>query len=1585
MINWNNFKVKFNEKEAKAFESLAYQLFCNEFGNRKGIFRFKNQIGIETEPIKVSRDIIGFQAKYSETQISRNKTDIIDSIKKAKEKNPDLTKILFYLNQEFSEGKGVKDPQYKKKIEKEAQNLGVEIEWRVPSHFERQLALPENRYLADHFFSLGNSIIDFLNELQYHTEAILIPIHSEIKFARKIIKLDRKEIIDSLLKTSDDTQFIILTGGVGVGKTAIVKDFHSKFKSTNPIYLFKATEFNLNNNINELFKQFGDFTLTDFIDAHKEERQKYIIIDSAEKLSDLNNQDPFLEFLSTIIKNGWKVIFTTRHSYLDSLQFQFVKIYRIPFKTINIESISEKQLIQLSEEFGFELPLEKRLLNLIKIPFYLAEYLENYQNFNKNISYSDFRELLWKKKIQNSSQRINNLHLKREDCFLKLAKQRADSSKFYIPISDTNCKDKALQKLLSDEIIQYDENYGGYFITHDVYEEWALEKIIEREFNGCHDNKEFFNRIGSSYPIRRAFRNWLSEKLFLNAQEIKTFIEEVIIDDSIEKHWKDETLISVLLSDYSKTFFEIFERELLADNSELFKRIIFLIRIACKEADDDIFKSLGMNNIDVWKTKYVFTKPKGNGWKTLIEFVYNHLDEIGLANINIVLPLLHDWNNKNKTGETTKRASLIALHYYKRLQEENILWKHDENKNKLIQIILYGASEVKEKLKSIFKEILKNKCNNYRDPYYDMMKTILTMLDGIWVAQALPEYVLKLADLLWFKQTDKIHSFYGYRGVGVEEYYCLNENVYMEYFPASVYQTPIYWLLQISPKETIDFILNLTNKCVECYVKSEFDKSVKEVSLIIDNKTTIKQYTIDSLWNMYRGTGSPITPYLLQSIHMALEKFFLEQTKNMDSKTLESWLLYLLKNSKSASITAVVTSIVLAYPDKTFNIAKILFQTKEFFFYDKRRQLLDISEVRNLYSIGYGLNYQHQIYRDERLKTCEDKHRKWDLEELIRYYQFFRSENISDEEAKKRQKIIWEILDNHYSKLPDKSKETKEDKTWKLFLARMDRRKMKPKVETKDKEILLDFNPQIEPDLKKYSEESINISNELMKYTSLKLWAEYKFENNEKYKEYKQYEDNVQLVLKKTKEIVDALNNKGHPQFFLFNHAIPAYTFAILIRDYLEQLSEEDKEFCKRVILEYSALPLRDNYQYQIHDGVEAAINTLPLLLKIFPSEKEKIKTILLLTLFDSYPIGNYKRLLDYSEEAILNNLWDISFKDTQSIFLGYLLLKPKYNKLLEKLHQENYKKGIFQISKEKVIKIFLEENESDLEKVINNKLEFNYIKNIEQIDLKTLEVAFELISINTKNEVHKSFIKIVLPIFAKRALKDKDDDKINYALKQRIFKKFAYFILNRGKDEIKEYIQPFIDNFTSSREMANFFQEIIVAEDMLNRYNQFWLIWESFYNKIVELCKGNYRKYYKNGIIHNYLLAWPYWKKTVKEWHTLKEREKLFFKKVAEDMGYCPAVLYSISKLLNEIGSGFVDDGILWISDMLKENNKLWTAELETNTIYYLETIARKCYISNREIIRKDTKLKSKIIIILDFLVERGSAVGFLLREEIL
>jgi hypothetical protein len=74
---------------------------------------------------------------------------------------------------------------------------------------------------------------------------------------------------------------------------------------------------------------------------------------------------------------------------------------------------------------------------------------------------------------------------------------------------------------------------------------------------------------------------------------------------------------------------------------------------------------------------------------------------------------------------------------------------------------------------------------------------------------------------------------------------------------------------------------------------------------------------------------------------MALETFLLNIGKTYKSDLLENTLLYLLKRANSTSITAIVSSIVLAYPDKTFNIAKILFKSKELFDVDRSRMVLD--------------------------------------------------------------------------------------------------------------------------------------------------------------------------------------------------------------------------------------------------------------------------------------------------------------------------------------------------------------------------------------------------------------------------------------------------------------------------------------------------------------------------------------------------------------------------------------------------------------------------------------------------------------------
>ena len=51
-MNWKVFGIKYDKRETWAFEQMCYLLFCAEFNNRVGLFRYKNQTGIETEPIE---------------------------------------------------------------------------------------------------------------------------------------------------------------------------------------------------------------------------------------------------------------------------------------------------------------------------------------------------------------------------------------------------------------------------------------------------------------------------------------------------------------------------------------------------------------------------------------------------------------------------------------------------------------------------------------------------------------------------------------------------------------------------------------------------------------------------------------------------------------------------------------------------------------------------------------------------------------------------------------------------------------------------------------------------------------------------------------------------------------------------------------------------------------------------------------------------------------------------------------------------------------------------------------------------------------------------------------------------------------------------------------------------------------------------------------------------------------------------------------------------------------------------------------------------------------------------------------------
>jgi hypothetical protein len=1563
-INWKIFDLKYNNREQWAFEQLSYLLFCSFFENKIGLFRYKNQTGIETEPLEKEGKYYGFQAKYYSSSISQK--DIIESITKAKSKNPRLNIVYLYTNRELSESSKTdkKKPKYQIEIEKAAQQLNIEILWQVPSHFELQLTLPENKYIQDLFFNLESSGFDLIDEIVKHNENILQAIQTEINFNGNQIKIERSGIIEQLNYSLEGSENIIISGEGGCGKTAVLKEFYNTFSTSFPICIFKATELNVSN-INELLRFNNNFTFDHFFEVYEKEQKKVFVIDSAEKLAELANNDILNNLIQLLINNGWNIVFTTRYSYLNDLSFHITENYQLSCKAIDIPLITVDELSQISEKNNFILPENENFFLRLTNLFYLNEYIKYYPKIDKEGNFRNFSDLIWKKKIQNSNIQRDNLHLERDRSLIYITKKRCESGLFYI--SPDTLPQSALFHLKQDEILGYDETHNGYFITHDIYEEWALDKIISRTYANHFNVSLFFEELGNSLPIRRAFRLWMSEQLSENSNEVETFVHNIFVSADISQFWKDELLVSILLSDYSDYFFNFFETNIISEEFKTLKRILFLLRIACTEiATTKNFHS---------------TAPKGKGWEVVIAFIDKYKNSFFENNLPLILPILTDWTKYKKEGETTRISGLLALSIIEKTETIEKFYIDDKAQEKIINVIFNSSNEISPELKNIFEKVIANQWRSHNSPYEGLCSTILSRpylaLDLI---KKLPLSIIQLCSLFWRKSTKKKHPFEP-DGYQMETKYGLADEFRFNYSPASAYQTPIYWLLQNSFYPTLDFIIEFTNDAVESYRKSDYGKDdVTEITLHIEDEQ-IKQYLCGAFWGAYRGFSSPVVPYLLQSVHMALEKILLELAELAETKILEKVLLKLLK-SKSASITAIVCSVVLAHPDKFYNVALVLFKTLEFFHMDSSRSLNEY-QAKSLYSIGYGLD-RDIFYNDERIRTCEDSHRNLNLERIFLNYQFCGITNFTEDQNTDFINSLYKIVDVHKENLKQESQS--ENHTLYILLARMDRRNLSAKIlGNEDNKFIVEFKPNnLSEEQVQQSEQSVRNVEDTFKYSFLRTWGDFisnrEQTNNAKLSE---YDSNPLMALLETKQLVQELKD-GRKAMGIFDYSIPGHVCSKLMIQYKDILSQDDKDFCNEIILSSISRLFSDDYDYQISDGVEASINAIPALIQIYPEDNESCISILVLSLFDTTPIGYYKRICDYAIEAIhKSNLWQTDPVISQKILLSFCILKPLYDSIYKKKRKElgNWQR----ISKESIF-TELENQHPDFS---FDDLTFEQI-NISALSIHDLEIIYQLIPSNTKDKDHLAIYQKSLHNLAssllqdRRSYREENEDSDIYKERLNIFKRYASFILEREKNEIDIYLYPFIDSFQTSEETVSFLNEIIFAQDRMNHYEQFWQIWNSLHPAFIAVCK-NSGGYHLNDITWTYLLAWTYCRENIDEWHSLKKENLVLYKNTAEELGHQPAVLYSIAKILNTIGSKFTQEGIDLIYLIIFKNRYLKLGKLQSNTEYYLERFMRKFIFINKKQIKQDVRLKNKVIPILDFMIERGSIHGYLMRESIL
>ena len=105
-VDWKAFEYKYSNNPQRAFENLAYCLFCYEFNQKNGIFRYFNQPHIETNPIQVDEQLIGFQAKYYADSVSMSgkEKDLKEAVEGVARSYPGITTLYFYISTYYGDG-----------------------------------------------------------------------------------------------------------------------------------------------------------------------------------------------------------------------------------------------------------------------------------------------------------------------------------------------------------------------------------------------------------------------------------------------------------------------------------------------------------------------------------------------------------------------------------------------------------------------------------------------------------------------------------------------------------------------------------------------------------------------------------------------------------------------------------------------------------------------------------------------------------------------------------------------------------------------------------------------------------------------------------------------------------------------------------------------------------------------------------------------------------------------------------------------------------------------------------------------------------------------------------------------------------------------------------------------------------------------------------------------------------------------------------------------------------------------------------------------------------------------------------------
>jgi len=1371
------------------------------------------------------------------------------------------------------------------------------------------------------------------------------------------IELDRENEVFNLTERLSDHRVVILSGAAGSGKSALAKRAVLDIGIKTPVLAFQAVEFAKAHLDEVLVASQTTLNSERFAVLLSGLDRSVIFIDGIERLLEHSIRDAFNQLLQVVGENSSVQLIVTCRSYsAELLKNALITPAGLAPAMVNVSPLSDDELDQIEVSIPkLTVPLQQpRLRNVLRNPFILSlAYRLSWDGENHEHDERSFREKCWIELIRDELNGSNGMPDRREKMLLDVARRRASNlTPFVAPsIEDDEVLDILVQSSLLNRSPKTSVLYAP---AHDILEDWAILRWIEREFHTADDPAKRLSECTGGYPaLRRGFRQWLEDHFDQNSDFIYSFVCNAVTNPELPNHFRDDCLVSTLLSESASNFVLDCQGRIESGDMPLLFQIINILRVACKQSPTWVFLPGLPSEMLV---------PKGTGWNPTLKIVAELLDKLLPDNAYTVLGFLEDWAKQVDQSNPVPAETDSAGRVIEQLLTVFEGYPNESARNRTLSVMLKIPLATQ-----VFNQLMDDatKLEYEIDASADLAKLVMGGFSVGNASRDFPAEVIKLANFkLKMDETD-IRKFDGYSSYEVAPFFGIRERSSTDYFPASAYQGPFLSLLHNHPEDAVQYIIDLLNHSAQWYGEEKWPgeplEPLKKIAIDVPNHGPIEQWANSRLYLMHRGLS--VGPYALQSALMALENWLLKIAK-IEGAKIEDWLLRILIDSNNVMATGVIASICIAYPSETSRVGVALLSCRELIQYDRIR-LAKESGVDLL--LGGSLIAGHRIYQDERRDSNALAHRKTDVEWMALQLQFS-DDTVRDQVA--------DVLDLHRARCT--ASEAESEVLWKLVLNRMDIRKLGivDSASTDDEDSGTTQSVSIGPvEMEPEVQQLVDAHQEEMSQTNrfaylfneaIRIWEAGGSHDW----------DSTQGLLSEARSISEDTTDVD--EHF---HGGPGILAAACLRDFRDKLSDDEFAWCaKQVEIEIrKGINCSGEMSHLARSGVMSPDRPCAGVACIVATD-DRFSSMEILALALTHPV------LEVSEWAHSGVGLFLENRD-RAVTMKTLASTIRQGSSVAAVRNEQESLPFW--------------DRTPWIDVWESKL----LETREYI-CGDADIALDLAVVDPSNESYTNTVKNIFRIlrhhpdwdeatdfFCETAKwlefnwsnqwKSEVRDNRKFDLEQHVGQGLAKVVISAPLEKAVQIVEPLLGcSENCSREVARFITNLITEADS-GADDNFWSLWQLFADRVtnsksLDELDNDYE--FDAELVDQLFLGIP-WQDGVSHWRRLDDNHGRI-EKLALQLPPTTPCLRAYLRYLSSVGRKSLPMAFKTIAAIVKEGatNNL----LKNSTImYYLESLLTRFVYSEPQLLKSDESLRDSVLFLLDSMIEVGSASAYRLRDD--